>query len=213
VSTRGKSGQQGSQLIWLGGAAIYYLFIRPQLRKWGTELGEPQRRLPGDDVIPAPNFDVTHAINIDAPPEAVWPWIAQMGRERTGFYGLDMLTNQCIPSVNFIRKDLEALQVGQAIDGGYQVLDVEPNRKLLFGGFGLARWGGATQDMSVLYLLERRSDGSTRLLIRRRAFTYGLAGAAYNLGYEAVYGLFVWQQMGRLKHYSEHMSHVWLRDR
>ena len=211
MSTRDTSTQWGKQFLGISGVLVYYLFIRPQLRKWGTELGEAQRRLPGDDRVPAPNFDVTHAINIDAPPEAVWPWIAQVGRERTGFYGLDVVTNQGIPSVNFIRQDLDSPRAGQAMDGGYQVFEVEPNRSLIFGGYDLKRPGGVVQDMAVLYLLERRSDGSTRLLVRRRGFTYGVVGTAYNLIYEAFYGLFIWQQLGRLKHYSEHMKHLWLR--
>ena len=45
----------------LGGlaGAAYLGFVRPQLLKWGTRLGEPQRRLPGDELIPAPNFQTT----------------------------------------------------------------------------------------------------------------------------------------------------------
>ena len=116
-------------------AGFYYLFLRPQMRKWGTRLGESQRRLPGDELIPQPNLLLTHAINIDAPPEAIWPWLAQMGRERTGYYGLDVLTNQGIPSVSFIRQDIRAPEVGMSMDGGYRVLALEPNRKFLFGGF------------------------------------------------------------------------------
>ena len=33
------------------------------------------------------------AVTIDAPPEAVWPWIAQMGQDRAGFYSYDHLEN------------------------------------------------------------------------------------------------------------------------
>ena len=76
------------------GGLVYFFLLRPQMLKWGTHLGESQRRLPGDQYVPKPNVQMTHAINIDAPPQAVWPWLAQMGRERTGFYGLDMWTNQ-----------------------------------------------------------------------------------------------------------------------
>lgn len=195
-------------LPWLIGAGAYLLFLRPQMKQWGTRLGEAQRRLPGDEVVPAPNFQMTHAVNIDAPPEAVWPWIAQMGRERTGYYSFDGLYNEGIPSVNFIRQDIQAPSAGMPLDGGLCIMEVEPCRKLLFGGLERKVLPGIVEDMTVLYLLERRQDGSTRLLVRRRGFSYGLSGAAYNLGYEVVYFLFVMQQLRELKTLAASMSHL-----
>jgi hypothetical protein len=150
-------------LLVMAGLGLYYLFLRPQMQKYGTRLGESQRRLPGDEFIPKPNFLMTHAVNIDAPPEAVWPWLAQMGRERTGYYGLDLLTNQGIPSVTFIRQDIPAPEVGMEMDGGYRIIELEPNRKLLFGGFNMQNLAGITRDVTTLYLLERHQEGSTRL--------------------------------------------------
>jgi hypothetical protein len=187
---------------------LYYLFLRPQMRKWGTRLGESQRRLPGDELIPKPNFSMTHAVNIDAPPEAVWPWIAQMGRERTGYYGLDLLANQGIPSVTFIRQDLPAPEVGMNMDGGYRIIEMEPNRAFLFGGFSLQQPPGVTRDLTALYLLERRNDGSTRLLIRQRGFSYGMLGPLFNAVYEIVYFFGSRQQIDILKRYAENMGHL-----
>lgn len=186
----------------------YYFFLRPQLLKWGTRLGEAQRRLPGDDTIPEPNFQITHAVNIDAPPEAVWSWLAQMGRERTGYYGLDLLENRGIPSVTYIRQDIPAPEVGMEMDGGYHIMELEANRQLLFGGFNVQVQPGVLCDVTALYLLERRRDGSTRLIVRRRAFTYGMLGAAFNLLYEIVYFISASQQLMRLKQYAESMAHL-----
>lgn len=186
----------------------YHFFLRPQMRKWGTRLGESQRRLAGDDIVPKPNFQMTHAVNIDAPPEAVWPWLAQMGRERTGYYGLDLLTNQGIPSVSFIRQDIPAPEVEMAMDGGYRIVALEPNRTFLFGGFDLPRVPGTTQEVSMLYLLERRQDGSTRLLIRQRAFTYGPFSAVFNVIYEMLcFGALI-EQRKQLKRLAEGMRHL-----
>ncbi len=192
-------------LIALG---AYALFLRPQMLKWGTELGESQRRLPGDELVPKPNCLMTHAIDIDAPPAALWPWLAQMGRERTGYYGLDVLTNQGIPSVTFIRQDIAAPTVEMEMDGGYQIVELEPERKLLFGGFNLPQLLGITQDVSWLYLLERQQDGSTRLLVRQRAFSYGLLAPAFNLGYEVALFVHLRQQMQQLKEHAESMAHL-----
>ncbi len=190
------------------GAVGYTMFLRPQMLKWGTRLGESQRLLPGDELIPKPNFQMTHALNVDAPPEAVWPWIAQMGRERTGYYALDLFTNRGIPSATFIRQDIPAPEVGQEMDGGLRVLAVEPNRQLIFGGFSLRRLGGVVQDVTTLYLLERRRDGSTRLLVRRRALSYGLVGTLFNKLDEPVYFAFSMQQLKRLKTLAESGNHL-----
>jgi uncharacterized protein YndB with AHSA1/START domain len=40
---------------------------------------EQSRPLPVDTIVPDPLFTSNHAITIDATPDHVWPWIAQMG--------------------------------------------------------------------------------------------------------------------------------------
>jgi hypothetical protein len=186
----------------------YYFFLRPQMLKAGTRLGESQRRLPGDDVIAVPNFQATRAIDIDAPLEAVWMWIAQMGRERTGFYGVDSLTNRGIPSAAYIRQDLPAPQPGMAMDDGYRILDVEPNRLLLYGGFDLPTPTGGTLERTTLMLLERRRDGSTRLLSRSRGYTYGALGPFYNLVYEMLDYFNGTAQLENIRQRAETMAHL-----
>jgi hypothetical protein len=199
-----------ARVALLAGAAslAYYFFLRPQLLKWGTRLGESQRRLPGDEIIPKPNLQTTFALNIDAPPEAVWPWLAQMGRERTGYYGLDLLNNAGIPSVTFLRKDIPAPVVGMEMDGGYHVMALEAQRQLLFGGFSLPHKPNVVRDVTFLYLLERRRDGSTRLLTRQRGFSYGMLSLPYNLIHEVFYFVGAMQQLQLLKRYAENMAHL-----
>jgi len=41
--------------------------------------------LPGDDLVPSPVVQTTHAVTINAPPQRVWPWLAQTGQGRAGF--------------------------------------------------------------------------------------------------------------------------------
>lgn len=192
--------------IMLG--AMYALFVRPQLLKWGTRLGESQRRLPGDEVVPAPNFQVTRAINIDAPPEAVWPWLAQMGRERTGWYSIDLLDNNGIPSASYIRKDLAHLDKGSQMDRGFQVLDMEPNRFVLLGGYDIPNPFGTAMDLTAVYLLERMSDGSTRLLMRSRAYSYGFGGRLFNLLLEPLDFVMGVKQLEGIKNRAETMAHI-----
>lgn len=169
------------------GAALgvaYYLFLRPQMLTAGTLPGEATGGLPGDEAIASPNLQSTRAINVDAPPEAVWPWIAQMGREHTGFYGLDNLTNQGIPSAAFLRHDLAAPATDMPMNGGFQIMKVEINRLLLYGSFDLPTLTGEPMEMTTLLLLTPRAGSGSRLLIRTRGYTYGPLGTLYNLAYE-----------------------------
>jgi hypothetical protein len=195
-------------LLFIAVGAAYYFFLRPQLLKAGTRLGESQRRLSGDDLIAEPNFQMTRAVDIDAPPEAVWPWIAQMGRERSGFYGLDNLSNQGIPSIAYLRPDLPVPQPGMALDEGYRVFDVEPNRSLLYGSFDLPTPIGSPAERTTLMLLERRRDGGTRLLVRTRGYTYGALGPLYNLIYEIVDFFDTTAQLENIRQRAETMAHL-----
>jgi hypothetical protein len=49
--------------------------------------------LPGDDPVAHTNITGTRAISIAGGPAAVWPWIAQLGQGRGGFYSYDFLEN------------------------------------------------------------------------------------------------------------------------
>ena len=53
---------------------------------FGSVPAERLASLPGDDLIAAPTVQTDHAITIDAPPAAVWPWLLQMGWGRAGWY-------------------------------------------------------------------------------------------------------------------------------
>ena len=43
--------------------------------------------------MPEPRQSYTRAATIDAPPEAIWPWLAQIGHGRGGLYSYDGLEN------------------------------------------------------------------------------------------------------------------------
>jgi hypothetical protein len=60
-------------------------------RTWGARPGELVAVWPGDELIAEPTWGYTHAISVDAPPEAVWPWVAQLGQERGGFASFERL--------------------------------------------------------------------------------------------------------------------------
>jgi hypothetical protein len=74
-------------------AAIYLLGVRPHQLRWGATAAELVRSMPGDGLVRHPTFYATRAITIDGRPEDIWPWLAQMGYDRAGYYGYDLIEN------------------------------------------------------------------------------------------------------------------------
>ncbi|MBD3265886.1 hypothetical protein GF373_04390, partial [bacterium] len=68
-------------------------FCRPWRTRWGTPRTEQTDSFPGDEFNPHPQWCYTHAITIHAAPREVWPWIAQLGQDRGGFYSYEGLEN------------------------------------------------------------------------------------------------------------------------
>ena len=61
--------------------------IRHWYLQWGTTPDELKRTMPLDDRVAQPNLQITMGITIDAPAEAIWPWLVQMGDPpRAGYY-------------------------------------------------------------------------------------------------------------------------------
>src|SRR5215210_1960451 len=60
--------------------------LRTEGLRWGASDEEVHKPLPGDEVVPHPMLETTHAVTIDAPAEEIWPWLVQMGHYRAGFY-------------------------------------------------------------------------------------------------------------------------------
>ncbi|HVO64365.1 MAG TPA: hypothetical protein VMT53_25820 [Terriglobales bacterium] len=71
----------------------YHKLLRPWHLHWGLTEQEIGRVWPGDELVPNAPDDQTHAITIDAPASAVWPWILQIGQDRAGFYSYTLLEN------------------------------------------------------------------------------------------------------------------------
>lgn len=76
--------------IW---TLIYFAGLRSWHQRWGTTKNEVASPMPGDDLLPNAAAEVTHALTIHAAPEDVWPWIMQIGQDRSGFYSYSWLEN------------------------------------------------------------------------------------------------------------------------
>lgn len=161
--------------------------VRRLSLRWGTSGDETTRPLPGDDLIGTADLQSTRAISIAAPRAAVWPWIAQIGQNRAGFYTYDWLENLVgcdIHSADVLRPEARIRGVGEAVNLHPQVaLDVaafeEGDHLVLRGGVGPdGRAEGAPYDFTWAFVLVDAPGGSTRLVVRERyAYLEPWAGA------------------------------------
>jgi hypothetical protein len=103
-------------------------------RTWGIDPLEAKKPLAGDELIPVPSAIETRSITIDAPPAAVWPWLAQMGFDRGGWYSYDQLDMRG-KSAAKILPEYQAIAVGDIVPTspttGFVVRDVQPGRALV----------------------------------------------------------------------------------
>ncbi len=188
-------------------ASVYALLLRPQMMRWGAEPDEMERRYPGDNLISTPNLQATRAATIAAPTSAVWPWLAQMGRERSGFYGIDRLDNWNIPSVRYVRHDMAPLAPGIMLDHGLKVLEFETERYLLIGGFDMPNDLGSKSDSTYLYHLEARPGDHCRLVVHTRIYSEGWRGWLYNRLYEPMDFLMGTAQLKGIQERAEATQH------
>lgn len=118
-------------------AGAYIVAIRPWQLHWGATDAEVAARMPGDDIVERPQVRITRAIDIAAPPRAVWPWLVQMGGyTRAGWYAYDHLDNAGRPSAEHLVPGLQHLAVGDVLptspDGqGFIVERIDPYRCLV----------------------------------------------------------------------------------
>ena len=111
--TARKRALRGVGLILVAGG--YARLARPRMALWGADDGEVGDAMPGDGEVPGPQFAVTRAVTIAAPPGAVWPWIVQIGYHRAGWYAHDLFDNDDIPSAETILPEFQHLEIGQVI--------------------------------------------------------------------------------------------------
>lgn len=113
--------------------------IHPELLRSGATPEEEGRPLPGDDLIPRPMWEATRAVTIDAPPDKVWPWVAQMGYGRGGWYGWNPLEREDT-GVSRLLTEVPPPRVGDVwldgpgcdeTKGAFKVIAVEPPRTLV----------------------------------------------------------------------------------
>jgi hypothetical protein len=107
---------EATRLAWsgavAGGAAVALARYRRWNLRWGASDAEAAAALPGDELLQRARFRATRALTVDAPPDAVWPWIVQMGFGRAGFYAYDWIDNLGRPSATAVLAEYQDVSVG-----------------------------------------------------------------------------------------------------
>jgi len=156
--------------------ATYPLWRRRCLT-WGATREEAAGPLPGDDLLEKPAIMSTRAVTVNAAPEAIWPWLVQMGPGRGGAYTYDWIQRMFdldMHSADEILPAFQDLHVGDSWQLGrrgpvLRVAALDPQRSLVLrSDDGQWVWAFALVP----------TDGGTRLISRNRIATAGGAPAA-----------------------------------
>jgi hypothetical protein len=171
---------------------VTFSLLPSWIHYWGATDQEIARSMPGDELLPNPTVEWTHGVTIDAPPEEVWPWIAQLGEGRGGFYSYTFIENLIAGeglyhNANRIIPELQDPAVGEVLIGTLlDVEAVEPGQWLLGSGPPEFRW-------TWVWALYPHGDGQTRLVVRMHIESEETAAGSF-FDYAADVGGFVMER-------------------
>lgn len=177
-------------LIFVG----FLWFVRPWYLSWGATADEQQLALPGDEIVRDAGAQNTRAITIHAPADQIWPWLAQLGQDRGGFYSYRRLENLVgceMPDPGMLLPEKQHWQLGdklwmyppdKASGQGFATLRaMVPGRALAFGTRMFGTESDDPEDGSWAFVLVPIDAGTTRLLVRGRgAEGRSLLGTAFD---------------------------------
>ena len=197
---------------------IYVILILPSILNWGSTEAEQSVTWPGDDIVPNTDRSHTRAITINAPAEKVWPWIAQLGQDRGGFYTYDLIQNILgaqMPTSDFIRSNKQDWHFGSRLwmypmsrangVGFASVRTLEPGHALGFGTSSTTLSTNKTEDGSWTFILSPINSTSTRLIVRTRgALAQSILGVGmHDLVLEPIHFVMERRMMDGIKQLSE----------
>jgi hypothetical protein len=135
--------------------------------------------------------------------DQVWPWIAQLGQGRGGFYSYDALENLVgcdIHSADRVVPEWQDLKVGDQVhlhpEVELGVAVVEPCRALVLRGGVPMGAVPPPYDFTWAFVVGEQPDGTTRLLVRER-YTYTQRWAPFLVEPVAVVAFVMSQRMLR----------------
>jgi hypothetical protein len=163
---------------------LYFTALRAWHLRWGATKAEVSATLPGDELFETRQYAVTHAVTINATPEKVWPWIRQIGQDRSGFYSYTLVENLIgcdMPKVHRVVESWKDRSTGETVwfatPGHYKAqakmiaARVDPNRAfamVMTSDWQKIQAGGLAQQTLWAFTLEPVGAQQTRLIARLR---------------------------------------------
>lgn len=145
--------------------------LRPWYIRWGTTSEDRTVPLFGDSLSPGARYILNHAVTIQAPADSVWPWVAQIGQDRGGFYSYERfedLVGARVTNAESIVPEWQRRAVGDFVRAvppdwfgglfgpnvGWRVTALDPGRALV-----LEKWGA--------FVVRPIDDRTSRMHIRQ----------------------------------------------
>jgi len=159
--------------------------MRPWFLNWGATDEEIHRFWPGDELAPTPASLATRGITIHASADEVWPWLAQIGQDRGGFYSYSWLENLAgarIHNADRILPGQQSRQVGDTVwmapreryggQGCSRVARLEPGRDMVLVSpedYDSVVAKGLAPNGTWAFILDPIDERTTRLIVRSRS--------------------------------------------
>jgi len=115
--------------------------LRHLRRHFAVSAADIDRDLPGDDLVPRARVVLDRGLRFDVPPESLWPWLAQLGKGRAGWYlpsALERVTPTSRRGARSIIPAYQHLAVGDEVpDWGpgapiFRVAQITPPHTLVY---------------------------------------------------------------------------------
>ncbi|MBV8762925.1 MAG: hypothetical protein JO257_36910, partial [Deltaproteobacteria bacterium] len=161
--------------------AMYRCAWHPWFVTWGATQAEVQAALPGDELVTTVGTNTTRAITINVPATAVWPWLAQLGQDRGGFYSYEVLEDLVgthMTNADRILPDRQQWHAGDKLwmyppdklggVGGAPLRVLEEGRALVFATRHLSTPQSSPENGTWAFVLQPLTEHSTRLIVRGR---------------------------------------------
>jgi hypothetical protein len=166
------------------------VLLTPWMDRWGATDQEIAAAYPGDELIPQPAGMLNRAITIQATPEQIYPWIAQLGADKGGMYSYTWLENliQCHQTnADRIHPEWQDLQAGHLVrmcpEGfgpiPFTVALVDPPHAIVMGHQDNGTWTDIWQ-----FIIDPTGDGASRLILRTRT---NLTGGLWSVIHPGVF--------------------------
>jgi hypothetical protein len=148
------------------------ILLTPWMDRWGTTAEDRSAAFPGDNLISSPARVINRSVIIQAAPEEIFPWILQIGADKSGMYSYTWLENLVgckMAKVEAICPEWQSLQVGDEMKmcagdfapPPYQVAMILPDQEVVFGHQDNGQWVESWQ-----FVLSPQPDATTKLVTR-----------------------------------------------